>query len=108
MSDEQETDGVGRKVVDTTTLYNEKYRTKELADDGTFKSGADAFNTLSPVPSRENHPIDLGDGRLLSIQDWNPEGNADNGNFLPISITGYIQLKGVPPLNEDGSKKEEV
>lgn len=77
---------------ETTDMTNEKFRTYKPALPE-YKSGADAFNDLSPIPQGQ---IDLGDGRELCIQDWEPVGNDKTvDGILDITVRGFIRRKKV-------------
>lgn len=77
-------------MVETTDQMNETYRTYEISDER-FKNGKEAYNRLSPLPEKS---IDLGDGRILKVQEWNTfSGKPEVIGFVKVEIKGIICLK---------------
>lgn len=57
---------------------------------------AECFNKLSPNPMV--HPIDLGDGRVLTIIDWQPNGTMESiesfsNSSVEVTLRGRIFSK---------------
>lgn len=73
---------------------------------GPFSTGAEAFNALSPMPSNF---IDLGDGRVLCIRRWAPDGDSNlygGAAHLPITIEGFITTAPLAECCECKQRKQ--
>lgn len=57
-----------------------------------FDTPAEAFNCLSQIPEA---CIELGDGRILEVAEWFPEGLLQHleDERVPVTIKGFIVLK---------------
>jgi hypothetical protein len=89
-----------RDPVNITSMSAEKWKQYAPVTNRTFKSDVDCFNDLCKIP--EEH-IDLGDGRVLRVKSWHPEGDMDiaaetdnYAGFLPVTVTGLIARKKKP------------
>ena len=77
---------------ETTDMTNEKWKTHEPVIPK-YKNGVEAFNDLSPPPCDR---LDLGDGRELHIQSWEPVGNYKTiDGILDVTVRGFIRRKRV-------------
>lgn len=87
MSDRQE------KPIDTTNLYNEKWRTHipcSWLQNPDWNTPGDCFNELSRIPEE---PIQLSDGRDIAIVDWYPDGKLTNIEDGILPIDARIQIR---------------
>jgi len=82
---------MNENFVDITSLENTTYRTvSNTKRPKLFRDGRDVYNRLSIIPEG---PIDLEDGRIFQIQEWNTfSGNYYTG-FLKVVTKGYIHKK---------------